>query len=467
MVGSGRGRRPRRFMAAVVLVPALGLTGCGPGNPYQAPVFPFLPTYREGRAVPVLMSNTEWWRGFGDPLLDQLIAAALRDSPSLAAARARVAAASAARGAVEEPVTLSVRVSGGRKGARNAPDETESAADLGFTWLFDPWRRLENLRHAALARAEAAAAERDAAQLLLVFNMANAYAELRWRQTVLALRQAEAERRGQTLETTRQMMAANSATRLEITRSEARVAEIRSQIPELRAAITAKENEIAVLAGTAPGQLPLDLARRLSAGGAQPRPRLSPDVGIPADLLRNRPDIRIAERNYYAALADLGVAKAGLYPSLSLGGTLNMTRITGGARAAEYFLGPALTLPVFPGGPARATVSGREAAVTEAHALWKETVLQALLEVENAMVSYRSVSQSLQAADRAAQLYAEAQELTRALVEGGGATLGDLIDAEQEVATAENALADARYRRSLDFIALNVQLGSGHAAGGN
>jgi multidrug efflux system outer membrane protein len=463
MAGSGTGApRPGRTRAAAVLAALLALAACVPADPYRAPAFPFAAGWREARGgAPVLMDNAAWWRGFGDPLLDRLVETALQDSPTLAAARARVAAAEAARGAVEDPLSLRGTATVERAGVRGAGVATSREASLGMTWLFDPWGRLRSARLAALARAGAAEAERDAAQLLLIDRMARAYAELRLRQRLLDLGRTEAASRGQTLAITRTLLASGAATRLEITRAEARIAENRAELPELQAAVTARLHEIAVLAGAAPGALPDEIARALAAAAPQPRPRLSPEVGIPADLLRNRPDIRLAERGYLAALADLGAARAALYPSLSLGGTI--TAAGGGGRRSDYALGPTLSLPALPGGPARAAVAAREAAVAEAHAVWTATVIQALGDVETALADYRAASRALQAAARAAALYGEALELTRSLARSGGATVADLIEAERDRGAAQEALADVTHRRALGFIALNVRLGAGHA----
>ena len=97
-------------------------------------------------------------------------------------------------------------------------------------------------------------------------------------------------------------------------------------------------------------------------------------------------------------------------------------------------------------------------------AIWKSTVLSALLEVENALINYSATSASAQASDKAVRLYREALDLTRKVFEQGDATLGDLIDAEQALAAAEQTRADMRLRWSQSFVDLNTRLGAGHAA---
>lgn len=455
--------RPRGIpLAGLALAFSLALAGCQ-GSPYEPPRFPFAAGYSaSGRAVPVLLANSAWWEGLGDPVLNRLVAQALRGNPSMTAAQARIAQARAAFAASPGAASLSSAAGVSLEGVDGSRPLAEGPLDLGFSWLLDPYGARRAERQAAGARITVAEAETDAARLALIRAMATAYVDLRHSQQLLAQNAQEMRSRSQTLAMTRSLLAAEAATRLDITRSEARLAEIEAEHPLRRAAITAKQNEIAVLAGVAPGAVG-QLGINLDLRAGQPRPALSPEVGIPADLLRNRPDIRIAERRYYIALADLGQAKAALYPRLSLIGTLSVTALQGGRSGAEYAFGPSLQLPVIPGTAARATVDGGRARVVEAHANWKSTVLGAILEVENALVDYRATSTSAQASDKAVRLYREALDLTRQVFAQGDATLGDLIDAEQALATAEQTRATMRARWGQSFVDLNTRLGAGSA----
>jgi multidrug efflux system outer membrane protein len=452
------GRSVGRGIAVLALA---GLAACAPDSPYEAPKFPFAAGYGGARGgSPVLLDNAEWWHRFNDPVLNRLVAVALRDNLTLAAARERVIEAQAARDQVPGAALLTATLGTPVQNTGGEPFVGTGQGQLGLSWMLDPWGMRRDQIRAAGARAEAAAAEADAAQLLVLFNLTNAYVDLRYRERLVALARADLATRQDTLAMTETMLAASAATRLEITRSEARVAELQSQLPALEAAVAAKRNEIAVLTGAAPGRPAVD-----PGTGPQPRPRLSPDVGIPADLLRNRPDIRIAERQYYAALADVGVAEAALYPQLSLTGAITLNALEGGANSTDYYFGPTLQFPVLPATGARATVAARESRARQALTGWKATVLDAILEVENALLDYRAVSTSMKSATRAADLYAEALTLTRQVFQLQNATLGDLIDAEQAVSAADNAVAETLWRQGLSFVSLNVRLGSGSAAG--
>ena len=119
-----------------------------------------------------------------------------------------------------------------------------------------------------------------------------------------------------------------------------------------------------------------------------PHPAMSANVGIPADILRNRPDVRIAERIYYANVAETGVAQAQLYPQLSLSGAITLASIASGAHGAEYFFGPSLTLPALPGGPRKGALAAQQSRTRQAHTAWQSTVLDAIGEVETAITDY-------------------------------------------------------------------------------
>lgn len=454
-------RRHMASMCSLALCCAVLLAGCAEDRPYTAPGFAFLTSYKAQRSgVPVLLNNAEWWRGLNEPVLNQLIALALRDNLSLAVTRERVVQARAEAQTVAPAFSLSPAANAYIENDSGGSPVATGTAELGFGWMLDPWGGKRSERKAAAARIDIAAAEVDAGQLLLLYNLANAYVDLRYRQQLIALQQRELAGWQSTLRITKELAKADAATQLEIKRSQAHVAEIQAQLPGLKADAAMKQNEIAVLAGFAPGQLPVDL----SALRSQPAAKMSASVGIPADLLRNRPDLRLAERSYYAALQDIGVAQAARYPQVSLVGAISLNALESRGTNSDYYFGPSLQVPNPVSSEAKARVSARESLARQAYTSWKASVMQAILEVENALLDYKATSESLSASSRAVTLYSEARGMTDEVFRSGSATLSDMIDADQEVSSAKKSLAFARYRQALSFIALNVRLGSGHAA---
>ena len=455
--------RPRTLAAPLALGLAMGLSACTPPPEGQAFRLPFQPRYQAARsATPVLLSSTEWWRDLDDPTLDALVEIALAQNLSLATARAQAEAARNAAATVPGAASISGEIEASLLDTDRSDLNSASSADLGFDWLFDPWGERASQERAAAARAEAAQAELDAARLLMLLELSNAYLDLRYRQVLLEILNTEYRARLDTVRLTRSLEVADEATQLEITRARSRAASVKADLPEARAAVRAAQVRIAVLAGTSPGALPADLARRLESPGNQPGPRMSPEIGIPADLLRNRPDLKVAEAVYNAAVAETGVARAALYPRLSLGGSITLSAANS-ATSERYFLGPVLRLPSLPAGPSRARVAQRDAEAQAAYSSWQETALEAVGEVEDALVSYHATTEAAGAAEEAVSLARQTQTLTRNVYEQGEALLGDLVDAEDEIAQAARRRARLRYDHARAYVSLHVNLGAGHA----
>ena len=452
----------RNMRPICVFAVALGtLAGCAKDTPYAAPAFPFQQSYTGHKSgVPVLLENTAWWKGFKDPTLDRLVERALQGNLSLSAAKERIVEANATLASVPSNANLSPSLGVQRSKADGSAALTRTEAQVGLSWLLDPYGARRQQLKAARARVEVADAEADAAQLLVLLNLTNAYVDLRFSQQVLRIRHQEIRARHKTLDLTQTLLDKSAATRLDLVRAEARLSEAEAAVPTARAAIQRQQYQIAVLMGMAPGTMNISLE-----DGTMPHPSMSANVGIPADILRNRPDVRIAERIYYANVAEIGVAKAQLYPQLSLSGAITLASIAGGAHGADYVFGPTLTLPSLPNGPRKGALAAQESRARQAHTAWQSTVLDAIREVETAITEYSASSSAALASQKTVRLYREAANLTRDLVLRDSATLNDLLDDEESITNAELTLAQNQRQQSLSFINLNVSLGSGHASG--
>lgn len=447
---------PRVISLVTVLA---AVSGCSKDIAYNAPMFSFLGSYKSQKSeASVLLDNVSWWEGLNDPVLNTLVNRALRQNLDLDLAKERVVESRANVKAVPGSASLNSSVGVNLSGTDRVSIDTRAEGTLGFAWLFDPYGARRAQVEAAKARVEVADAEQDAAQLLVLLNLSNAYIDLVYFQRLLQMRRHEIQSRKQTLDLTHTLMAQGSATRLDVVRAEARLSAAEAAIPAARSGIQRQKYQIAVLLGQAPGTLDINLDGRARL----PRPTLSSQVGIPADLLRNRPDIRIAERLYYASLAEVTQARADLYPRLSLGGPITLAS-TGGATSGSYSFGPSLQLPSLPAAPTKAAIAARESRARQAHTSWKSAVLDSIFEVESSLVDYSGAKSSVGTSQKTVRLYREAVELTREIVLSEGATIQNLLDAEESVTDAELLLADNQRQLARSFVRLNVALGSGNA----
>ena len=337
-------------------------------------------------------------------------------------------------------------------------------AGVSASWLLDFFGQYRRLKEEAEASLDAAYDDVNVARLAYFSDLAQTYIDMRYFQAAIAQTRQNLASRRQTLKLVTEIKEAGSASRLDVAQAEGLVNEALAELPGLDADLHRAANHIATLLGEPAATMTADLLR----GNGQPRPRYSASAGIPAELLRDRPDIRRAERLLAAATARVGVAQAQLYPSISLAGNINATRIathsaTGGLLSWSF--GPSLTLPVFDGGTLKAEVKIAKSAANEQYIAWKQTVLHAVEEVENAQIALHRDYQTVAALRRLVSSYEQSLSLARESFKAGASTLLDVLDAERNVADARLALAEAVRNLANDYIALNVATGGGSGIG--
>ena len=289
-----------------------------------------------------------------------------------------------------------------------------------------------------------------------------AYVDARYYQERIAIARKNLGSRRETLELTRLQLEAGAASRLDVVQSEGLVNSTLAEIPALEISFRQSVHRIALLLGLPATSLLADLQK----GSSQPYFRRSVNTGVPADLIRNRPDIRAAERNLAAATAEIGVAEAALYPSITLSGSISPTLVAvagASGKATSWGFGPSLDLPIFDAGARRANIKAREAAAREAYLAWKQTVLGAVEEVENALVAVNRTRQTVSALTATVRSYEEALSLATASYRDGASSLLDVLDAQRNVASAQASLAQAVQQLANGYVALNVAIGGGYA----
>lgn len=437
---------------ASFLCAGLVLTACSVGPEYRPPTTDLPDRY--SILAPVTKAGTsdlEWWRDFNDPVLDRLVARALSDNISIAEARERVAEAAA------EARRAGVPLSGdGTTTVRDNSRGTDTTS-AGLSAAYNLAGRAIWAGRAASQRLDAAEIGVEEARRLLLAELGSTYIELRFLQESLTTRNQDLASRQRTLRDLNRKLELGEGTRLDTLRARALIFETQADIPQVGARIVQQRNRISTLLGVPVGSLGIDLGYT----GAQPQPTGATVPGVPADLLRARPDIRIAERQYAAAVSDMGEAEAARYPSLTLSGAITAP-LNGGSSTESLAAG--LVLPVFDQPALAASADAAESRSRQAYLQWRRTVLLAVEQVENQLAALQAARQAVAASRQLVALNREALSVSRDLLaQGGNATVLDVIDRERSLSAARATHAADIRDLALAHVNLRTALGIGHS----
>jgi len=471
---------------------ALGLAGCAVGPDYQAPK-PVVPgSYhsldsQEGSKPQTSAINARWWRSFNDPQLDSLIDRAIAGNLSLQQTVLRIAGAreqlTQAQGSLFPSLGASAKVTRqqlGLKGlleANGATDQLDSnvASQLnGLTqpvnlyqgsfdasWELDLWGKVRRQVEAANAQQQAAIEQRNDALVSLEAEVARAWLQLRGAQSTIQTLQQQIDVAQQTTELTRSQQQNGLAPLTDVENARAQLSSLQAQLPQYQSQARQAMNGLAVLLGKTPGALDAELA---TPKALPTLPQFVP-VGIPATLARRRPDIRQAEAMLHAQTAEIGVSVAQLFPSLSLTGQLGVrnTDVSYLDNWSSHFYsyGPSLSIPVFQGGQLVSSVRLARAQQASAALDYRQTVLTALQDVENALVSYRADQQRVTALDETTGALQRTFDLASDSYRQGLSTFLEVLDAQRQLAQAQAQATQARMQSALDLVALYKALGGG------
>jgi multidrug efflux system outer membrane protein len=458
----------RRPVVLLLVVLAVVAAGCATrASRYTAPAparagMPTLdPALFDGAAY-----DPRWWTEFEDPALDALEAAALEVNHDIRIAVARLAQARAVFDDTQldryPTVTAGASVDRREQAQPGFSDEpiamTTYRAGFDAFWELDFFGRVRSAVSAASADAQAFEATLDDVRVLVAAEVARAYFELRGLQHRLAVAERSLENQRQTLRLTEVRRDAGFGETFDVASASAQVAAIEASLPPLRAAIAVREHRLAVLTAARPGALAVDVSPRPYPPLAKALP-----VGDPTALLQQRPDVRAAERRLAAATAREGVAYADLFPRVTLSGFLGLVagrgNLFGTSDSRAWAVSPALQWAAFDLGSARARLRGAEAGTREALALYQQTVLTALEEASNALVSYREQQQRLLKLHDQARESARAADIARVRYREGVTDFLNLLDAERTELAAQDAVAAAEADVFTGAVAVYKSLG--------
>ena len=443
-----------RCLAAAALLPFLA--GClSVGPDFRAPEWDGPESWSATNA-PVaspLPDGAPWWSVFGDPVLDELEAELLAQNPTLSAALARLDASAAALGIARAAYAPSVGLSAAAVYDRQSGEAHAAGAKIpdnpdwlfspgaAFQWELDFWGRVRRNVEAASADFSAAAQNVRDARRLLAARLASSYLSLRTLQARLDFARQNYALQTNTLDLVKSRRDAGLSGDLDLRQAEMNLAATRASIPPLEAQIDGTLHSVAALVGGYPGSRD---ALRAPAPVPLPEEAALP-ASLPADLLRNRPDVAAALASFHAAVARIGAAKAELYPRVSLGGSF-VFAATGTDNlfkdnAQNYSVGPSIQWPVFSAGRLRSQVRATEAAARAAEAQFREAVLSAVAECETALSSRRHAVEVLDDLRAAATAAEEAAILSDSLYRTGLTDFQNVLDMQRQLASNRDALA--------------------------
>jgi NodT family efflux transporter outer membrane factor (OMF) lipoprotein len=425
----------------------------------------------------VAASSSNWWTSFNDAELDSLVQRAAQSNPDLRVAEARLRQARAVREMSASNFWPTVDASGSyarAKQSRNQPligalplppnfpfEYSVYQAGFDASWEIDLFGAKRRALEAATAEWEGAAEARNDAMVSLLAEVGRNYVELRGSQLRLEIAQLNLKLQEEALKLTRARFRGGVATELDVTRTAALLASLRAAIPPLQTAVRGGMYGLAALLGREPGELVAELSP------SRPVPAAPPEVpiGLPSDLLRRRPDVRRAERQLAAETARIGLAKSDWFPKLSLTGDAGMESVTLGQwfepGSLFWSFGPSLQWRALDFGRVRAEVRAQTAVQEAALAAYEKTVVTALQEAENAVVTYAQERNRHQALADEVTETRRSLDMANGLYAEGRVNFLDVLDAQRSLYQSEDQLAASDQAVSLDLIALYKALGGG------
>ncbi len=461
---------PRRTLAiGLTAAFALLLTGCAPLLvPDRAlPEVP-IPTVwssgaQEGAGI------ADWWQHFDDPVLTALVHRTLAVNTTVQGARSALQQARAVRDVQAAGLLPSASASGSAQRARSgsASASNRFQAGLDASWEVDLFGRALSALDAAEADLEAARTSLADTRVSLAAEVALAYIDLRNQQSRLVLARQILAAQQETQQFAQWRVQAGLATSIELEQARSAVEQTAAQRFVLENGIAQAAHSLAVLCGEAPGTMLATLTGASEGTGTPPVPQVSRELAltIPADTLRQRPDIHQAEARVDAALARVSQADAARYPGFRLGGSIGLSALTlgglGGGGAVASSLLASVSLPLFDGGALRAQVRVQEAALEQARLSWQATVLAALREVEDALVALRTDRERLAHLEQAAEAAGNAALLAQNRYASGLVDFQVVLDTQRTLLNTRDSVAGTLSSVSADHVRLYKALGGG------
>ncbi len=461
----------RKLLAFSML--SLAITGCMIGPDYKRPVVETPPAWRLTDSEAQETANTAWWQQLGDPVLNNLIASAVKENINLKVATARVDQFAANYGVVRADLYPQIGA-GAQFGQQKVTERGGNALPSGYhtvtggqqavlnaSWEIDIWGRIRRSSEAARADLLASEEGRRGVILTLVSSVAVSYVNLRDLDKQLDISRRTVDSRKDSYELLKLRFDAGIINEMELAQSKSAYDQALSAIPQITKSIVLQENGLSVLLGRNPGPIP-----RGKSIDELKLPVIP--TGLPSDLLERRPDIKLAEQNLIAANALIGVAKAAYYPSISLTGLFGYSS----SELSDLFTGPAkiwkysapISVPIFTAGKIAGQVKVREAQQQEALYNYQQTVQTAFREVNDSLADQTLTRQQLDAQRKRMESLRLYADLARLRYDGGYSSYMEVLDAERSLFDVELAYVQSQATLFQAAINLYKAMGGGWVA---
>lgn len=475
-----------RLSALAALILSSLAAGCAVGPDYLPPAAPLPNSYMGMKTMPQATGSAAapqadlaaWWQAFGDPQLEHFVGLALQQNLDLAQASARVLQARAGLDAATATLLPSGNVSAQTVRSyqsvetplgqvlNSTPDFNRYGnaheANLGASWEVDLFGGLRRAKQAAQADYQATEAGAVAVRLAVAAQTADTYVQIRGLQSRLAVARQQVRIQQQLRSTIDLRLQKGLAAELQLRQVEGALARAKASIPLMDAALETAMNAMDVMLGTVPGTYRAELAQ------VRPVP-VAPDMALsetPSDLLRRRPDVIAAERRLAASSARIGVAMAEYYPKISIGGLIgSATSISSvnlfSSAASQASAAAGLRWRLFDFGRINAQINASQAQEAEALAAYRQAVLRATEDVENALVaSSRRREQAFLLADGASALQ-RARDASGAAYDKGVVSLIEVLQADESLLNVLDAQVQAHTESTRSMVAIFKAVGGG------
>ena len=453
----------------------LALTGCRSvsSTDWETPAHPVPDAWNSQLPEDELIAAQDlavWWTQFEDETLTRLVQRSLDENLDLKNAAARVEEAFAIRGiAAGERVpqvsgsagAFTTRLSDSEGGANG--DRTFTAYSLGFdaSWELDLWGRIRNSVDAADASARATIEDMRGVRALIAAQVTSGYITLRELQLRQALLIENITRQKDTLKLTQGRFDVGLVPQLDVNQAKVNLSRTEAALPQLVQQESEIIHALEILAGLAPGEL----ASLLTAEAPVPLPAEENLQDLPANVLRRRPDLRAAEQRLFAAASNVGVARADLYPRVSLSGSFAWKASESGelfsGNSVSSNFGPGVYIPIFQGGRLRSQLDAAESRALQTELSYRQQVLEALGEVEDALTAYQQEKQRLEKLNEGVTAAEATVKQVRSLYENGLVTFLNVLDAERSLADQQDQAAASLGQSSRNLVSVYRAFGGG------